>query len=349
MKNALPQTARRLLRALVALVLVAWLADRVGVDAIAEELASARVGLIVLATLLLAVDGFSKAWNWQQLLAKNIDDQRIPYWRVIIWFFAGGFLGAVVPSSASTDACRVVLAVRGLGGHAAACTASIVTLNALGWFTGCLIGIAGLAILVLDNQLPRLLAPVILVFLGTLTALPVAYGLLASKRGNVLSALARMARRWQGLRHGLGKFVEALLVFEHAHVRFPAFVLVAAIGLLAQTGMFAVTAEAVGIELSFAVWMVLVPLTRIVALIPVSIADFGLIQAAHVWALSLFGVPAWDSFALSTLFAIEGLLIHSTLGVCAFLVGGRWSRNPRPEAVPKRNRPPSGQFSAWTE
>ena len=92
------------------------------------------------------------------------------------------------------------------------------------------------------------------------------------------------------------------------------FLLVSALGLLAQTGMFAVTASAVGIEMPFALWMVLVPLTRIVALVPVSIADFGLIQAAHVWVLSLFGVPPSQSFALSTLFAIEGLLIHSTLG-----------------------------------
>jgi hypothetical protein len=87
--------------------------------------------------------------------------------------------------------------------------------------------------------------------------------------------------------------------------------------------MFAVTAHAIGIELPFAVWMVLVPLTRIVALVPVSVADFGLIQAAHVSVLSLFGVPPWQSFTLSTLFAIEGLLIHSTFGTTAFLAGGR--------------------------
>jgi hypothetical protein len=87
--------------------------------------------------------------------------------------------------------------------------------------------------------------------------------------------------------------------------------------------MFDVTARAVGIELPFAVWLVLVPLTRLVALIPVSIADFGLIQAAHVWVLSLFGVAPWESFALSSLFAIEGLLIHSTLGALSFLAGGR--------------------------
>jgi hypothetical protein len=72
--------------------------------------------------------------------------------------------------------------------------------------------------------------------------------------------------------------------------------------------------------------------------VPVSIADFGLIQAAHVSVLALFGVPASQSFALSALFAIEGLLIHSTLGVTAFLLGGR--RAGRPGAYPDR-----GSFS----
>jgi hypothetical protein len=124
----------------------------------------------------------------------------------------------------------------------------------------------------------------------------------------------------------LGKFLDALLVFEHAGLRFPMFLLVSAAGLLAQTCMFALTAEAVGIEVPFAVWMMLVPLTRIVALIPVSIADFGLIQAAHVTVLALFGVPPSQSFALSALFAVEGLLIHSTAGATAFLLAGRYAR-----------------------
>jgi hypothetical protein len=87
--------------------------------------------------------------------------------------------------------------------------------------------------------------------------------------------------------------------------------------------MFALTAAAVGIDVPFAVWMMLVPLTRIVALVPVSIADFGLIQAAHVTVLALFAVPASQSFTLSALFAVEGLLIHSTAGATAFLLDGR--------------------------
>jgi uncharacterized protein (TIRG00374 family) len=317
------QTAKHLLRALIALALVAWLAHTVGVEAIMKKLAGADIGLVLLATLLLGLDQVTKARNWQLLIAANVDDQPVPFKRVAIAFFAGGLIGAVVPSSASTDACRVVLATRALGGHTPACAASIVTLNALGWFTGSLIGLAGFAILEVMGRLPVLLEPVALVFIVTLLLLPFAYGLLASRRAKLIRRVERIASRWPRIGHTLAKFVDALLVFEHAHMRFPVFLLVAGVGLLAQTGMFALTAEAIGIDLPFAVWMMLVPLTRLVALIPVSIADFGLIQAAHVSVLTLFGVPPWQSFTLSTLFAIEGLLIHSTLGTTAVLLGGR--------------------------
>lgn len=345
LKITLSTTAKRLLRALIALTLVAWLAQRVGLDAILNKMASTDLRLVLLATGLLALDGLAKVRNWQLLLAANVDDQPVPFKRMAIAFFAGGLIGAIVPSSASTDACRVVLASRALGGHTPACAASIFTLNALGWFTGSLIGLTGFGILAATGRLPVLLEPVALVFLATLALLPIAYALLAARRATFVGWVERLAHRWPRVGITLTKFVDALLVFEHAHMRFPVFVLVAGVGLLAQTGMFAVTAKAIGIDLPFAVWMVLVPLTRIVALVPVSIADFGLIQAAHVSVLSLFGVPPWHSFTLSTLFAIEGLLIHSTLGTTAFLAGGR---DPAPGAERAPAMRPNPKNSAST-
>lgn len=322
------QTARRLLRAALALFIVAWLGHTVGFARILTQLEHASLPMLLAATALLAVDGVAKARNWQQLLLANVDGDRTPSLRQAMrWHFAGGFVGAVVPSSASTDACRVWMAVSGLRGHAAACAASILTVNCLGWFSGSAIGLLGIALLASQQDLPRLLQPVALVFVFTLTMLPVAYGLLAARREWVQSLIERIGRRSERARAGLSKFLDALLVFEHAGLRFPQFLLVSAAGLMAQTGMFALTAAAVGIEIPFAVWMTLVPLTRLVALVPVSIADFGLIQAAHVTVLALFGVPPSQSFALSALFAIEGLFVHSTAGASAFLLGGRTGRH----------------------
>lgn len=309
-------------RAVLALAIVAWLAWHIGIPTVLEQIARADVALLFLATLALALDGIMKAWNWQQLLDATVHDQSVHFLRVLKWHFAGGFLGAIVPSSASTDACRVYLGQRGLGGHAVTCAASVVTVNGLGWFTGCALGILGMGLLSLHDALPQLLKPAALVFLVTLAVLPLTYGLVAAKREALLSSVDKIAHRWPGLRRGLGKFLDALLVFEQAHVRFPTFLGISTLGLLAQSGMYALTAAAVGVNVPFGVWMVLAPLTRIIALIPISIADLGLIQAAHVSVLTLFDVPAAQSFAISTLFAIQGLLVHATLGSTAFLWSG---------------------------
>jgi hypothetical protein len=320
-----------MVRAALALCILAWLAHSVGLEGILQQLEHASLPLLLAATALLALDGVAKARNWQQLLIASVEGERLlPLLRVMRWHFAGGFVGAIVPSSASTDACRVWMAVSGLQGQAAPCAASILTVNCLGWFSGSAIGLVGILLLASGQDLPRLLHPVALVFLFTLTALPIAYGLLAARREWVERLIDRVAHRSARAGQGLGKFLDALLVFEHAGLRFPMFLLVSAAGLLAQTGMFALTAAAVGIDVPFAVWMMLVPLTRIVALVPVSIADFGLIQAAHVTVLALFGVPASQSFTLSALFAVEGLLIHSTAGASAFLLDGRRDRGAHP-------------------
>jgi uncharacterized protein (TIRG00374 family) len=320
---------QRLARALLAFAIVAWLAHRIGTGAIAHQLARLDVASLGMATLLLAVDGLAKAWNWRQLLSAIVDPS-VRYGHVLTWHFGGGFLGAVVPSSAGTDACRVLLALRGLGGHTASCAASILTVNALGWFTGSVLGLVGISVLAYTGELPRLLRPAILVFSATVAGLVLAYRMLASRKSVVSATILKVGRRWRGLRRGLVKFLDALLIFEQTHVRFPGFLFFAACGLLAQTGAFALTAAAVGISLPWVVWLVVVPLTRIVALVPVSVADFGLIQAAHVSLLALFGVPASQSFTLSALFAVEGLVIHSTLGFGAFLLGSRESRDSAP-------------------
>ena len=319
------------MRAALAICILGWLAYSVGFDRILQELEHASLPLLLAATALLVLDGVAKARNWQQLLIASVEgDRSLPLLRVLRWHFAGGFVGAIVPSSASTDACRVWMAVSGLQGQTAPCAASILTVNCLGWFSGSAIGLAGIALLAYQQELPGLLQPVVFVFLFTLTVLPIAYGLLAARREWVAGLIERVGRRSERARTSLTKFLDALLVFEHAGLRFPVFLLVSAAGLLAQTCMFALTAAAVGIDVPFAVWMMLVPLTRIVALVPVSIADFGLIQAAHVTVLALFAVPASQSFTLSALFAVEGLLIHSTAGATAFLLDGRLEGRSRP-------------------
>lgn len=321
-------TIFRWLRVAAAVAIVVWLANRAGFDEIVRLFSGIHIPLLVAAVALLFADSLAKAWNWRKLIASLVTDRRVPLAKVMSWYFAGGFLGAVVPSSASTDVLRAVLSQRALGGHGEACAASVLTLNGLGWFAGCLLGLVGVALLAVGRELPALLGPAAFAFLLMAIVLPAGYHVLSTNRRRILERLRGL--RWQKLKEMMRRFVNAVCVFEHAHVRFLQFLVISASGMLAQAGMFALTAAAVGVHLPFAVWMILAPLTRIIALVPISVMDFGLIQGAHVWLLALFDVPASQAFVISTLFALQGAFIHSTVGSVAFVYGDRSMLRPQP-------------------
>jgi uncharacterized protein (TIRG00374 family) len=311
----------KLLRLIFALLIVAWLAYQAGFDVVVLHFSHVDIPLLSAALALMFADSIVKAWNWRKLIASIITDREVSFFRVLSWYFAGGFLGAVMPSSASTDVLRAYLSQRALGGHGAACAASVLTLNGVGWFAGCLLGLTGIGLLAIGRSLPALLGPAALLFIATAVILPVGYRVLSSKRGQI-SNWSHDLRRPKFDRI-LRKFFDAVCVFERAHVRFLQFLIIAVAGLLAQAGMYALTAASVGVYLPFAVWMILAPLTRIIALVPISVLDFGLIQGAHIWILGLFDVPPSQAFVISTLFALQGAFIHTTVGSVAFVYGDR--------------------------
>ena len=254
-------TLFRWLRVAAAGGIVVWLAARAGVEAIARQFHEIDLALLAAALALLFADSLAKAWNWRKLIASLVTDREVPFAKVMSWYFAGGFLGAVVPSSASTDVLRAYLSQRALGGHGPACAASVLTLNGLGWFAGCLLGLVGIALLALGRELPVLLGPA--AFVVHRHGGPSA-GRLSRAGAEPQSHPGRLRDlRWQKLKEVLRRFVDAVCVFERAHVRFLQFLVISMTGMLAQAGMFALTAAAVGVHLPFAVWMILAPLTRL--------------------------------------------------------------------------------------
>jgi uncharacterized protein (TIRG00374 family) len=63
-----------------------------------------------------------------------------------------------------------------------------------------------------------------------------------------------------------------------------------------------------GIDIEFSYYLVIMPIILLVLLLPVSVSGFGLPQAAIVWLFRPVGVPDVESFALSTLLIVIGLL-----------------------------------------
>jgi uncharacterized protein (TIRG00374 family) len=81
---------------------------------------------------------------------------------------------------------------------------------------------------------------------------------------------------------------------------------VATIGLTVLA--FKLIGDAVGSRLSFASWMMIVPPVTLLQLVPLSLAEWGVREAALVLALGSFGVPAEAALAVSVLVGFSLIL-----------------------------------------
>lgn len=93
-----------------------------------------------------------------------------------------------------------------------------------------------------------------------------------------------------------------------------AFLLAVAMNALSPLAIWAI-ARAYGAEIDFVTAMVASPVVFIVAMIPISVAGWGLREGALVVALGLFGVSAATSLTVSITFGIAVLLAYSPAAV----------------------------------
>jgi hypothetical protein len=206
-------------------------------------------------------------------------------------YLVAALMGMLLPSSASTDALRIVLAQRMFGGRPSMYAASIVILNVLGLISACALGLLCMGVLVAQGRAPAYSLPAAFVFVCVVvTGVGLHLGL-KRYRWLLLLTLRRVGRRrWYALRRGVRRFIDALLVFERANVRFVARALVATAAAFFSASAFQAIALAVGVDLPVQVWCAVVPLFSLFGLLPISVSGFGGAQAVHVFLLAAFAV-----------------------------------------------------------
>ena len=69
-----------------------------------------------------------------------------------------------------------------------------------------------------------------------------------------------------------------------------------------------VLGNGLGIDVDFSYYLAFMPIGILAILLPISIGGFGVPQGVIVWLLRPVGVPDPQSFALSTLYLLTGLL-----------------------------------------
>lgn len=215
-------------------------------------------------------------------------------------FFISSFVGTALPAGGADVARAYALSRRGVDGRAA--TVSVVVDRLLGVVALLTLGAAGVVVGMPEANLP---------LARRVAGLCLASALLLSGAFWADCFARRVAPRLMG-RAAAGRWLLSA-AGEMAGYRSRRGVLVAVFGLslvvqwLRITEVFLLGAG-LGIDVGFGYYLVFMPIGLVVFMLPVSVAGVGLPQGAMMWLLRPAGVPDPQSFALSALVVVLGVL-----------------------------------------
>jgi uncharacterized membrane protein YbhN (UPF0104 family) len=282
-------------------LLIFW---EIGFRSILGRLQDLQPVPLALVALVLGIQFLVTAWRWKRI-ADSVGPSPVPYSAICRAQGAGNLYGQLLPSTLGDDVVRIAMLARRIGaapatfsvlvdrmaGLAVLLGLMIALLPLLGWrighstvvLAGLMLGLAGLGalffFLFLPDRLPSRWTPRIVASLSSLAA-------------HVRKAL----------------FTSALA---------PA---VIGGGILTQLSSIAVVfllGQAVGIPVSIADCLLLVPWALLLAGLPVSLAGWGVREGAMASVFTLVGVHAADSVTMSILYGLTAPTVGLVYGMFA--------------------------------
>jgi glycosyltransferase 2 family protein len=304
-------------RVIVSAVLLAVLVSKIHPeDLLPERRQLSTVAFLIAGLLLTGLGIVLSAWRWQRVL--EVFDVRMPLRTLTGHYFAGQFVGNVLPSTIGGDVVRVSRTATATGSGSVA-FASVVLER--------LTGFIALPLLVFLGFLFR---PSLLDNNHAWFALAIAFGTLALLGVILLvGGHPRLAGRFAD-RENWMRFVGAVHVGIDRLRRQPRDIVgVLGTALLYQLSIVAAVycaAHALGIELPNAALLAFVPAVAMAQTIPLSVSGFGVREGMLVLLLHPLGVSTSSAVALG-LFWYGMLLVVSLLGAPLFAVGSRGARS----------------------
>jgi uncharacterized membrane protein YbhN (UPF0104 family) len=284
------------LRLLVTAGLIFALAARFDLGQAAELIGQANLRPIAAALVVILIANFVVAWRWQLILSAEAASPGSATLLKIV--FVGLFFNQVLPTGIGGDAVRAWRCSRvGIGLGAA--IRSILLDRACGFLVLVVLYALGLPFLLKILPDPQERGAVVAVLAIAIV------GLLA------LVSLDRMPGPILRLRL-MTPFAELSRASRRLFIdpRRCAAVLALSIVTIALTVLaFKLIGDAVGSRLSLGSWMMIVPPVTLIQLVPVSLAGWGVREAALVIALGSFGVPAEAALAVSVLMGFSLILV----------------------------------------
>ena len=280
--------------------LLALLLVQIDVPRTADLIRSSDAALVGLALAIFVVTTWLMAWRWQLLLASRGIDEPLGWLTRL--YFVGYAAGQVLPTAVGGDAVRILEHTRRRPDAKAEAAGAVLLERVIG-ATGTLVLVAlGLAVAVGRYEDVALLVWVELA--GVAVVASVVFLLFSRRTRALLERRVFPLGRRVRLDAPLARVHGAL----HGYRDRPG-VLLATLGLtigaqLARMMAIWLCGEAVGIDLSPLVYVILGPLLFLVMLVPFTINGLGVREAFFVAFLARFGVDADAAFAAGFLFYV---------------------------------------------
>jgi uncharacterized protein (TIRG00374 family) len=295
------------LKIIISIGLLVFLIYRAGLAEISLVARSADMAILLLALMVYTGTIFLISWRWRLLLTSQ--GAEIPFGQAVSLYFIGFFFNNFLPTSIGGDIYRALGAGQESQKRAIA-AASVLVERLLGMLAVSTLAILAVTVVVrqvVDGSI-RALA------LGFAAIMVILLALFFHQRTlRLLESLAHRITRW-GLGQRLLRFYKALTLYR---TQKRILVLVFFISLSYQL-MIVLFSYLVGLALSLGIpffyFVLCVPVTVIISLVPVSINGVGVRETGYVFLLSKIGHSSSEAITLS-------LLIYG-LSVVASLMGG---------------------------
>ncbi len=298
-----------ILKLIVSAGLVAWAfsGEHFRLDRLALHFREADFGLLAGAVALFALSNLLGAVQWNLLL--RVQEIELSWRKVVSFYFVGVFFNNFLVGNIGGDAIRVYdvrrLTQDGSPAFSATFLDRFIGLFTLTWFS--------LAAYLLAPAFPggQSVLALILCVTGALSIT------IASAFSHRLSGLGerivlkmvpgRVGERITKIRQGILRC--------RAHLKIVALAALVSVGVqLMRVGVHYVVARALGLDVSFAYFLIFIPLIAIVASVPVSFGGIGVRENSGVLLFGRLGVEGTVAFSME--------FIAYLVGLAASLVGG---------------------------
>jgi glycosyltransferase 2 family protein len=302
-------------------VLLLYLALRaVNIQAVMARFNQLDPRWIGLGFLVLLAQVVVLAIRWQQIVARCGAD--LPLAQAFRFSMIAGFFNQTLPSSVGGDAVRIWLVGKQTNWRIAAY--SVFLDRVIG-----VVALAALVVVCLPWTLELIHNPV-----GRAALLLIGWGCIAA--GAVFIGMAwprlQILQRWVVTRHLAAAATIALGILRTPGSVSAIFSLSILIHLLTTLAAWC-AARAVGADMSLLYSLFLVPPVILVAVVPISIAGWGVRESAMIAAFAYAGLPQSDGLIVSLLFGIGFLLVGIVGGLVWVVTIDRRDRRVVPAAA----------------